>query len=334
MSNPFVEELLLRKSLALRGFPFPVSYVNDAIGGIRPVDLIVLTAKTGVGKTEMLSLIASSAAKAGKQVFFCALESEKMEIERRLAFKEVASIFYQNRKDFPKTHRLEYTDWVWDRYPELEELNLHVAESVMPKVTEGIYFYSPTVSEFTRKDFTKVYEEVAKDCGLFLFDHIHYLSPLTDKESENQHIKNTVATLRDLINKHEVPVIAAAHIRKEDKRNSSVLPTIEDLHGSSEITKQANHVVSFGPCYSVPSKDDTQKMIEPPTGSTLCRILKTRTGRSGCDRYAALLKFSLEERIYSDTYVPYKTDKFSDKLFPMGLVEHEPWMMSAREPKL
>lgn len=331
-SNPFIQELLLRKSSALRAFDFPISFVNDVIGAVRPSDLIIIEAKTGIGKTEMLTLIASQAAKSGKQVFFCALEAEKMEIERRIAFKEVAKIFYANRSDFPATLHLDYTDWILDRYPELDELNTHVSEDVMPRVTEGIEFYTPMLSDFTRKDFLQIYSEVVKlGCQLFLFDHIHYLSPMSNKETENQHLRNTVVTLRDLINKHEVPIISASHIRKEDRGNSSYLPTLEDLHGSSEISKQANHVISFGPCYEIPSKDDFKKMIAPVPGSTLCRVLKSRTGRAGADRYVGLLKFDLQERSYSENYIPYRTDKFSEKIFPMKLTEFERWMVSARE---
>jgi replicative DNA helicase len=330
--SEFVQELLLRKAMALRAIPFCIEYLNDALNGIRPCDLVVVIARTGVGKTELLAAQALEAAKLGKQVFFYALEAEKYEIQRRIAYRIFSQRFFENRRDYPAHIWLNYTDWLFDKYPELDELNQQVAEE-MPRVTEGIEFYTPDVTEFTRNDFTNVYKEIVNDADLIILDHIHYIAR-EDKVNEYDHIQRVVCHLRELINKHSVPLVAVSHIRKEDKRNSSLLPTLEEIHGASEISKQANHVVSLAPCYQVPSKHDETKVVEPQQGSTLCRIIKTRSGHAGAERYAALLKFNPDTKTYEDSYVPYRTDKFATEIESVGIEDFERWMSHAREPLL
>lgn len=329
--NPFMQEYLDRKRKALMAFPSGVPYVDDCIGKIRPCDLVILTAKTGIGKTEILATIAMSAAAAGKKVAFFALEAEQLEIHRRVSYRKFAQKFFEKRGEYPKEMRLDYTSWLLDEYDHMEELNLSVAAEMLSE-TEGIQFYNPNIARFTKEDFTSVYEEYVKEADLIILDHIHYITR-KERVNEYDHIQDMVFTLKDLINRHEVPLVAAAHIRKEERGAKTILPTLDEIHGASDIAKVANHIFSFGPAYSLPCKDNPKNTVKPPVGSTLCRLLKTRTGRSGADRYAALMRFNLETKTYDPEYVPYHTDKSCEHLYPMKYQEFEHWMSAARESK-
>ena len=87
------------------------------------------------------------------------------------------------------------------------------------------------------------------DCSLVIIDHLHYID--FEEHSENVGVKRNVAKIRTLVNKYRVPTILISHLRKSFRGTDSIVPQIDELHGSSEISKQANHVISFGACYRI-----------------------------------------------------------------------------------
>lgn len=328
------DEYLRRKVGALRTFQFGIPFLDDALNGIRSNDLIVFAAKTGAGKTEVGTMIANQAAKQGKKVVMLALEAETDEICRRIKYQILCEKFFSERDKYPPTIRISFLDWLTDKYgDQLNELDSFANEEYL-KRTENLIIQSPTTAWFSKTDFTVLYENyVEEGADLIVLDHIHYLSP-EDKENEYDHIKKIMWGLRDLINKHSVPVVALSHLRKEDKRDQSLTPCLEDIHGSSEITKQANHVISLSSLYKLPKKENYEEFFEAPPGTTACRILKTRVGHPTAPRYIAVMKFNIETKTYEDSYVPYSTDKWGTTLNPMKFQDFEYWMGLAREAKL
>ena len=63
---------------------FGIKYLDAALHGIKPNDLILIGASSGAGKTELCTHIAKTNAKLGKRVRYIALEAEKNEIETTL----------------------------------------------------------------------------------------------------------------------------------------------------------------------------------------------------------------------------------------------------------
>lgn len=328
MSNIFTEERIARKLQALKACDFANSFLNDALNGIRSTELTIIGARTGTGKTELGATIAMANARKGKRVCLFALEAEKYEIIRRLKFNVLAQEFFSSREKYPPGIKLNFADWLHDKYPELEELESSI-DRRMPLEIDNLLVYTPGIAEFTKKDFSMVYKEVADDCDLIILDHIHYLSP-SEKESEYDHIKKTMWTLRDLINKHEVPVVAMSHLRKEFRGDRSLVPSLDEIHGSSEIVKQANHVIGVAPIYKLPMRAPAGESFKTPMGTTIFKVLKTRTGHPSAT-YAGVMKFNLDSKTYESRYVPYKTDQFCTELFHIGVSDFEHWMGSARE---
>lgn len=328
MSNPFLQERLQRKIHALRASEWPNKFLQDALGKIRPTELAIIGARTGAGKTEFATNVALHNAKNGKRVFFFALEAEKFEIERRIKFTLLAEAFFKNRNRFPAAMNLNFTDWLNDEYSELEELENEVDE-LAQKATDNLEIYTPGTAFFSKRDFSLVYSEICKEANLIVLDHVHYISPEL-KESEYDHLKQTMWKVRDLINKYEVPVVAVSHLRKESRTNFSLVPTLDEIHGSSEVVKQANHVVGISSCYKIPKKHNPEEFQVAAPGSTFFRILKTRTGHSS-GRHIALLKFDIGKKQYDDKYVPFETDQFATEIKPISVANFESWMHSARE---
>ena len=66
---------------------FGIDFLNDVTGGIFKNDVIVISAHTGIGKTDLSTIIAQHNALEGRNVYYFALEAFQYEIELRIAFK-------------------------------------------------------------------------------------------------------------------------------------------------------------------------------------------------------------------------------------------------------
>jgi replicative DNA helicase len=308
---------------------FGLSFVDDAIGAIRPSDLIVVAARTGAGKTQLTSLIAQSNAQIGKRVSIIALEAEQYELLRRIKYQVLAGIFYERRNEFPYELNLNFTDWLLAKYgSELDKLESEANEKT--RILLGnISIFTPTMVEITKKDFSILYDHFKENSDLILLDHLHYFIA-DQKESEYDHLRKIMWHTRDLINRHRVPIVAMSHLRKESFSDKALVPPLNMLHGSSEISKQANAVISLGRGYGVPSINNPKTTVQLPAGSTFVRVLKTRTGHGGCESVIALMNFNLKKQSYEASYIPYDCDANGDKLSIMTKEQFKPWMKNAR----
>jgi hypothetical protein len=103
-----------------------------------------------------------------------------------------------------------------------------------------------------------------------------------------------VQTLRDMALEYKIPVAAASHIRKRDKNQQpSLLPDISDLHGSSNLSKVATHVVVFGREWDGPQP---QRHLAP----TLVKVEKDRLGRASAQ--VARIYYDQSEGRYETAY--------------------------------
>lgn len=332
--NPYLQETLQRQADGMLMLNYGVGFLDDALTGIMPSELIVIAGRTGIGKTELAISIAKYNA-TRCNVWLMALEAESLEVQRRMKYQLIAKEFFANRNSFPADLNLNYSDWACDRYGDKLIALDHLASEVLQEQLQNLTIFQPDFSEFQKSDFCAVYEEaVRKGARLVILDHIHYIAA-DKKEHEYDHVRQTMWRLREMINKHRVPIIAFSHLHKESKADKNWVPTLDDLHGSSEISKQANQVIAFAPCYALPSSQDKSKMVNQSAGTTLCRVLKSRRGQIAADRYIALMKFNLDTRSYSENYIPFGTDRFSNTLEPLKYESFERWMQgNGRESKI
>lgn len=328
MSNPFSQEFVTRQRQIPLITKYGISFLDEALGGIFPTDLIVLGAATGVGKTHMALQIAVSVASTTRRVKFYALEADPFEIERRIKYNAIADYFFKNRDKFPKEVYLNQPDWRSGKFDSfLLEIDKGLNER-LEKLNSDLKVFTPQVSDFTKQDFSEMYKEDCLDgYGLIILDHLHYLWHET--QNEYQEIKTAVASIRDLINTKEVPIIMISHLRKPDRFSSSYVPSYHDLHGSSEISKRANAVITFSSAREVPNPDDPKNPKYVPMGSTFVRICKARDGKPGCTNFLALMKFDRDKKNYSTFYKPYDTNLWGSDIAEVPSDKFLPWMKSA-----
>jgi hypothetical protein len=268
---------------------FGVSYLDHALGGIVPNDLVLFGAKTGVGKTALATITALHNCQAGKRVHYFALEAEESEIERRMKFQVVSQLYY---KSAGEKRPIRYLDWYMGKLDrELAQFDREADKILASKLGDLFTFYK--FDSFTSDEFCRRVDAVKDSSDLVILDHLHYVD--SDDENENRGYKRIVKQIRDVALRTGRPIIVVAHVRKGDRRFEPLIPGIEDFHGSSDIAKIATKAVMLAPAY------------DKPTGksylwNTYVQVVKCRLD-SSVTRYAALVTFNTRENTYDENYL-------------------------------
>lgn len=279
-----------RLAVAPRLLSFGIPYLNHALTGIRPSDVVLYSAGTGIGKTEAAATTALAVAAGEKRVHMFALEAEPFEIEMRIKYRLIATAYYQ---DQARSHRvaIRYQDWAagllersLGRYEDQIRDQLY-------NVTKNLKTYY-RAGDFSGSDFVRVAAEVAEETDLIVLDHLHYLD--NDEANENAGYKKMTKQIRDSALTNGKPVLVVAHIRKGDRFARRLVPGIEDVHGSSDISKIVTKAVMF-------ARADDQPNPRKHISNTYMQVVKNRTDGS-TTRYVAMTGFDLRTNTYTNDY--------------------------------
>ena len=282
-------ELADRQERASRKLNYHHPFLDDCLKGILPNDLILIGAATGAGKTDLALAIAVANAKRGNAVHYFALEAEPRELERRAKYSLLVEEAY--RRQHPKARDMNYTDWLLGECEHVcGDMNATV-DHKMATVFRSLWTYYRGAS-FTASDMVNAIGNIEQDTSLIVVDHLHYVDA-ADHEDEHRALGDTVKTVRDVSLRIGKPIVLVAHLRKRDERSKSPLRTIDDFHGSSNITKIATQVITLERASDV----EAQKWFLAPTYMS---ILKDR--RAGAPRVVAVTSFDIRTKSYAPTY--------------------------------
>jgi hypothetical protein len=300
-----------RLEMGQRALGFGVEYLNHALGGITTRDLVLIGAKTGVGKTELAKIAALHNCREGKRVHYFALEAEDKEIERRMKFQIIAGEYYRTGFHRPP---IRYLDWYMGRLDRELGSFEDFADEELRNLTANLKTYY-RIDSFTSDDFSKIFDAIKDETDLVILDHLHYVD--TNDENENRGYKRTVTQIRDSALKAGKPVIAVAHVRKSDRRYETLLPGNDDFHGSSDITKIATKAVMLAPAFEI-------KNATPFLWNTFMQATKCRPDNS-VTRYVALIAFNSRLNNYEETYALGKLTEAGKKFAELPLDELPHW---------
>lgn len=272
--------------------PLGISFLDDALDGLYPHDLLLIGAPTGAGKTALATAIAESTARRGAEADFIALEAEPKEIEARILYRLVAEEHYQRRGGGfvgERGERFTYRNWKAGRLRpyclELENAIWDEYRQILGRVSV-IYRDRWFDADSLRWCVEGLHRAGSK---LIILDHLHFLD--YEEDNENRALRTVMQTLRELSIDFGTPIIACCQLRKRDRRGPK-FPELEDIHGSSDIAKIATRVVLIAPDRDTPLTDDKR--------ATLLQVVKDRVG--GANPYVARCTYSLTTNRYLDHY--------------------------------
>lgn len=283
------EERASRHYQADRALNYQLRFLDDCIRAILPHDLVLLGAPTGMGKTDMALAIAMATAMRERRVAYFALEAEPLELERRTKFSWLSREAFS--RNLQRRGALNYTDWLLGRCDDIVgALDQEANQWMLSKLGGLRTFYRG--QHFDAEDLQRAIETVHPYVDLIVVDHLHYVDA-TEDEDEHRSLGNTTKTVRDVSLRIGKPILLVAHLRKRDPRTRQLVPTLDDFHGSSNITKIATQVITI----------ERASCIEAPKwflSPTFMSVLKDR--RAGVTGLVALTQFDRRSRQYSDEY--------------------------------
>ena len=284
-------EKQLREARSHNLLDFGVKFLNCALEGIARNDLIIIGAPTGTGKTELVTHIGAYNAWKNKRILFFPLEAEECEIESRIKFKLAAQCyFHDQRPDKVVIRALNYRNWYHNKLGEAFAPYEAQAEERFKKSFKTFRtIYRKT--EFKIEDLQKHLLLFKDETDLVIVDHLNYFD--TDEPNENKAVTDIVKRIRDLALLSSLPIILVAHIKKADKKFRTVVPEIDDFHGTSNISKIATKAILLSP--------DREGPVDPKRFSTFFRVAKYRVDGS-VSRYIARCVFNIETNRYEDNF--------------------------------
>lgn len=287
-----LEQLAKHRASLGGSLSFSVPYLDDALDGLPRSSLLLIGARTGVGKTQLVTQIAHANAAQGKRVHFFALEAEPNEIQARMKYQLLAA-YWHSRPELRAEHKgitLNYMAWHAGRYGNSFAKIEDEIEQFLQSAYKSLFTYYRDKNEFTVAWFKRQFEMIRDETDLVIVDHLHYFD--FDDESENRALKGAMKAIRDCALIAQKPVILVAHLRKRDRGSAGLMPELDDFHGSSDLTKIATDVVLLAP----------GKSGKQGHWSTLMRVAKCRRDGSRT-RYMGLANFCSTELKYDDKYL-------------------------------
>jgi hypothetical protein len=283
-----------------RVIPYGVQFFDDATGGILPGQLIVIGAATGVGKTDLLTKIARSAAKKTRVCMY-ALEAHRNEIQERIFYEVLSDVFFAlepaARAKLGIKH-LNFVDFHVGRFDkQLEKIRPEIEARAEKEIENIEIVYATEISgEGLALD---IDDRLNDGFGLFILDHLHHLE-LDEESNEVDGLKRNMKLLNKITNGRECALLTASHLRKAD-RYKPEFPSLDDLHGSSEISKRAHVCILLGPA----PRGQFRDLFGEGHSPTLMQIGKFRL--EGARRfYFACHGYSVARRNYTSQYVALK----------------------------
>ena len=228
-------------------------------GGPRPSDLIVVAARTSVGKSAFGLQIARLNAKDGKKVAIFSAEMSKSQVGSRLLAAEAFCDFARLRSG---TCSL------------LEQESLEKAVETLKGLAITIYDQpSPTLAAVQAKA-AKLHDEGGLDLAI-----VDYLQLIRGPKAENrqQEVGAVSRGLKTLARQLNIPIVAMAQLSRAVENRAGGEPRLADLRESGEIENDSDVVLLLWRSGGEKSGEVTVKIAKQRNGPTgACRMVLLR----------------------------------------------------------
>jgi replicative DNA helicase len=257
-----------------RILPYGITFMQDSLRGLLPSDVLLLGAGTGIGKTEAARILAAHIVKdRGLPVHYFALEAENNEIERRTKYGLIGGWYKEDHDNIPEG-MISYANWRYNRLNNEFAPYEKRAQDVFDKDYKNLKTYYACRGAFGLKGLEAEVYKIKNETACIIIDHLHYMD-LGD--NENVEMTRLVRGIKEMSQVLKIPFILVCHVRKSEKKfgGKKLVPGVDDIHGSSNISKICTQAVMLAPAYGFVST--SPKAVGKPT---FIRAVKIRVDGS------------------------------------------------------
>jgi len=222
------KELLLNDDY-VETIPYQWNGFNQKLGGIRKGELVLLTAGSGTGKSQVCREIAYHLISQKEKVGYIALEES---VKRSV--RGIVSVGLNQLIHLPE---------VKEKLTEQEIIN------EWNNIKDYICFYDHFGSSDTEDLMNRIrYMVQSLDCKTIILDHISIvISGLADGD-ERRLIDNTMTNLRKLVEEVKCAMFVVSHLKRPEGKNGheeGVQTSLSHLRGSHSLAQLSDAVVGF-----------------------------------------------------------------------------------------
>jgi replicative DNA helicase len=247
-----------------------LSDLDILLGGLNPSDLIIVAARTGVGKTSLMLNFARNAAIAQHaKVAIFSLEMAGEQLAQRLLAAE-------SRVDSARLrlglHSEVEESRIMHAYGTLSGANIYVDDSAALRIPE------------LRAKLMRLKRDVGLDLVV-----VDYLQLIQGNRSENrvQEISYITRSLKEMARELNVPVVAGSQLSRAPDQRQPHIPLLSDLRESGSIEQDADVVVFIYREDKYMSREEWQAQNpekppgQYPAGKAQLIVAKHRNGPTG-----------------------------------------------------
>lgn len=252
--------------------------IDNALGGLQRSELVILAARTSIGKTSLALNMARNAAVQQKAcVAIFSLEMSRREIVQRLLSSEA---------------NIKSDHFKMGRFSELEERLLH--RDIIPRLADTSIYIDDTpnmrISEIRSKAKRL---HLKHNVDLVVLDYLQLLRGDSRNDNRVQEITEITQSLKGLARELDAPILALSQLsrniehRQEGKRvKQMVKPQLSDLRDSGSIEQDADVVMFIHRWDKIyPTEEDWIREFGDeapyPRGLAEVIIAKNRNGPTG-----------------------------------------------------
>lgn len=260
------------------------------LGGLNPTDLIIIAARTGVGKTALMLNIARNAAVGqGAKVAIFSLEMAGEQLAQRLLAAE---------------SRVNSAHLRLGMHNEVEEARIMHAHGILSEAEIYIDDSAGATIPGLRSKLMRLKREKGR-LDLVLVD---YLQLIQGNRSDNrvQEISYITRNLKEMARELEVPIIAGSQLSRATEQRNTHIPMLSDLRESGSIEQDADVVIFIYREAMYISRQDWEALhpdrLREPYPENLAQLIvaKHRNGPTGMVE----VKFTADYSKFEDFNTP------------------------------
>jgi replicative DNA helicase len=267
-------------------------------GGLQRSELIILAARTSMGKTSLaLNMARNAAVMQNACVAIFSLEMARREVLQRILSSDA---------------EINSEHFRGGRFSEKEEKKLQM--EVIPKLAETAIYIDDTPNMRMSEIRSKAKRlHLRQTVNLVVIDYIQLIRSDSKSDNRVQELTEITQSLKALARELDAPVLALSQLsrniehRREGKRNKQTIkPQLSDLRDSGSIEQDADVVVFIHRLDKVYTPDEwLQEHGDAPFPAGLAEIIiaKNRNGATG----ELYLRFKQETTKFVNTEIEVRT---------------------------
>ncbi|MDV6030377.1 MAG: AAA family ATPase [Phycisphaera sp. RhM] len=211
-----------REAGILPGVSTGFESIDNTAGGMFPGEMIVLAARTSIGKTAMGLQLALTAARDGRNVLMLSLEMPELQLAQRIAAGQVGVSLTDQRT---ANHTQTDTDRIRQFAYEQRDVNLMIRPARRATVAQ-IAGYARATKATTGLD-------------LVVIDYLQLIAPRDRKTPRYEQVTEISSEIKTLATELNIPVLALAQLNRQGEGDA---PKLNHLRESGAIEQDADSV--------------------------------------------------------------------------------------------